>query len=127
MLQENNDALLTEDAGNLLLEGEEEMAVPAANYGQGSDLGSKVVAAARALRDARNAILTAHAALDYARDAGAVGDYLALKLGCPTGAEGIAEATKIYDEMSSLKGYVESTGANTLGAAVLQACAKLGV
>ena len=103
------------------------MAVPAANYGKGSELGLLVSEAVKALRDAREKVLRAHAAMDLARDDGAIGAYLASKLGCPEQAEGITEATKIYDEMSSLKGYVESTGANTLGAATLQACAKLGV
>lgn len=103
------------------------MAVPAANYSDTSEIGALVADAVRSIRDAREKVLRAHAVCDYARDDGAIGAYLASNLGCPEGPEGVTEATKVYDELSSLKGYVESTAGNTFGAAVLQACAKLGV
>lgn len=99
------------------------MAVPALNYSQATQYGALVANAARALRDARQHILNVYAAIDQLRDAGAVGAYFATKVGAPDATE----AGRLFDELASLKGYVESEAANTFGAAVLQACAKLGV
>ncbi len=99
------------------------MAVGAIGYNRSTDAGALCAAAARALRDAREAVLRAHAAIDQLRDGGATGAFFQQKTGCPDATE----AGKLFDEMSSLKSKVESVAPDTFGAATLQACAKLGV
>jgi len=99
------------------------MGASATPYTQG------LVADLTTLRDVRERVLRRFAALDIMRDAGAVTAYMVAKLdaqGADAAAK-IAEAQKLYDELNSLKGYIESEAANTLGAALLQICAKLGI
>lgn len=77
----------------------------------------------------RESVLRDFAALDQMRDAGTITIFLAGKVGT-NGADNaakIAEAQKLYDELNSLQGYISSEAANTLGAAILQICAKLGI
>lgn len=80
-------------------------------------------------REVRERILRDFAALDAMRDNGAVTIFMAEKLGAQgvDGAAKIAEATKLFDELSSLVGKISSEAPDTLGTAALQICAKLGI
>lgn len=99
------------------------MSIAAINFTSVTTAQQRLLDAASALRDARRRFLQQFSALDQMRDAGAVTAFLAGKLGCADATE----AGKLFDEASSLNGYVASEGANTFGAALLQFCAKTGV
>lgn len=81
------------------------------------------------LRQVRESLLRDFAALDKMRDAGVITTYMATKVGAQGSIDPIriAEATKLFDELSSLKSKIESEAPDTLGAAVLQICAKLSI
>ncbi len=99
------------------------MSIASVNFTSVTTPATIVKDAVMALREARVRVIRAFALLDQMRDSGAVTAYMAGKLGTADATE----AGKVFDELSSLLGYVSSEDPNTLGAAVIQCCAKFGI